>query len=298
MDILNVLAANEFGKVTKVALSKNINCLVIEHQTCQAKVSLYGGQVLGWQPKGQQPIFWLSKSSSYQKNKAIRGGVPLCWPWFGAHHKDPSNKAGNHGFARQRNWLIDGITIKPSGVEITLTLHGENEHGLWSSPFELTQTLCFGQHFKQTLTMLNLSEKPVEYTGALHSYFCVSSSSDIGISNLSSANFDDKLTGEYVEAEALLNGKGPVDRVYYTNEKIQIVDVKWQRIIEIESNNTHEWIFWNPGKELAQKMPDIHESGEQEFVCLEAANTKQQIIPAKSSVFIKQSVRILPLDAL
>jgi len=292
MDSLDVLAENEFGKVTRATLSKNVVFLEVKHKNCQAKVSLYGGQVLSWQPKNEREVFWLSKASQYQKGKAIRGGIPLCWPWFGAHHKDPNNKVGNHGFARQRNWLLDNITIKPSGVEIVLTLQGEDEHELWSSPFELTQTLCLGPEFNQTLTINNLSTVDVEYTGALHSYFYISSPTNITIEPLSSANFDDKLTGKHVKAETLINGEGPVDRVYYTNEKMQIVDLKWKRVIEVESSNTHEWIFWNPGTKLAQKMPDIHTSGEQEFICLEAGNTQLQTISANSSVSIGQTIKV------
>lgn len=288
-----LLAKNEFGQVHQEKLSQDLSALVIEHSKANAKVSLYGGQVLSWQPCGERDIFWLSKNSAFEKGKAIRGGIPLCWPWFGCHPNDSENKAGNHGFARGQLWQLDNIHISEQGIEVCLSWQGENMSDLWPFSCQLKQVLFFGRSLKQTLQMKNLSNADSYYTGALHSYFSVSSPDAIKVTELEKASFDDKLTEQFCEPQLLENGVGPIDRIYYTNNCVSIVDSQWQRTIELKAKNTKQWVFWNPGVELANNMADIHHDGEQEFVCLEAANTQEKLLPAGGHVTIEQEISVV-----
>ena len=290
---MSLLTENEFGQVHQIQLSQDISALVIEHSKSKAKVSLYGGQVLSWQPCDEKEVFWLSKDANYEQGKAIRGGIPLCWPWFGKHLNDSDNKAGNHGFAREQMWQVDEVVIIEQGVEICLSWRGENINELWPFACQLKQRLFFGQSFKQTLEMKNLSDNDIYYTGALHSYFYVSSPESIKVATLAQASFDDKLTGQLCQPQALENGVGPIDRIYHTNNVMTIVDSQWQRTIELKTTNTQQWVFWNPGAELANNMADIHNNGEQEFVCLEAANTQNQIIEAGQHAIMEQEIQIV-----
>mgnify|MGYP003624879770 CR=1 FL=1 len=287
-----LLAKNEFGQVHQVKLSQDITALVIEHAKAKAKISLYGGQVLSWQPCDEKEVFWLSKTSSFEQGKAIRGGIPLCWPWFGSHSNDYENKAGNHGFARKQLWQVDNIDISEQGVEVCLGWQGENMHDLWPFSCQLKQVLFFGRSFKQVLQMKNVSDTDAYYTGALHSYFSVSSPNAIKVAELEEATFDDKLTGQLCEPQSLENGVGPVDRIYHTNHGVNIVDDQWRRTIELKAKNTKQWVFWNPGIELANNMADIHPNGEQEFVCLEAANTHMQLLAAGQSARMEQTISV------
>lgn len=287
-----LLTENEFGQVHQIKLSQGISALVIEHSKSKAQVSLYGGQVLSWQPCGEKEVFWLSKNALYEQGKAIRGGIPLCWPWFGKHANDINNKAGNHGFVREQIWQLDNMTISEHGVEICLSWCGVNMTDLWPFACQLTQRLFFGQSFKQTLTMQNLSDSDSYYTGALHNYFLVSSPENIKVAALAQASFDDKLTERLCQPQALENGVGPIDRIYHTSAVMTIVDSQWQRRIELKTKNTKQWVFWNPGVELANNMADIHNNGEQEFVCLEAANTQNQLLTAGQKTVMAQEILI------
>jgi len=289
---MQLLTENEFGQVYQVELSQGLLAIVVEHSKVKAKVSLYGGQVLNWQPHGEKEVFWLSKSSSFEQGKAIRGGIPLCWPWFGVHPNDNNNSFGKHGFARGQLWQLGDIEISEQGVEVCLEWQGKNMHNLWPFSCQLQQKIFFGHSFKQSLQMTNLSDEDAYYTGALHSYFSVSSPENIKIAALELASFDDKLTGQLSKPQLLKNGVGPVDRIYYTNEVMKIVDSEFKRTIELKSKNTKQWVFWNPGVELANNMADIHQSGEQEFICLEAANTQMQLLAAGDSVSIEQEISI------
>ena len=287
-----LLAENEFGQVYQVELSTGLSAVIIEHVKAKAKVSLYGGQVLSWQPDGEKEVFWLSADSSFEQGKAIRGGIPLCWPWFGVHPNDVDNKEGNHGFARMQQWQVENIEINEIGINISLKWQGDNMSDLWPFACQLKQRLFFGQSFKQSLQMTNLSTSEAYYTGALHSYLSVSASEHIKIAALEQASFDDKLTGQLCKPQILKNGVGPVDRVYHSNSMMNIVDDKLKRTIELKASNTKQWVFWNPGEKLANSMNDIHDGGEQEFVCLEAANTQRQLLAAGKSATITQEISV------
>lgn len=293
---MSSIVKNDFGQVQQVKLSSDLSALTIEHKVTQAQVSLYGGQVLNWKPVGEREVFWLSKNSAYEKGKAIRGGIPICWPWFGVHPNDRENKSGNHGFARGQLWQVDNIDINEQGVEVSLSWQGQNMNDLWPFACRLTQVLFFGKSFTQVFTMKNLSENDAYYTGALHSYLSVSAPVNAIITELAKVPFDDKLTGKACAAKPLVtqlaNGIDPVDRVYHSNEVMKVVDSDWQRTIELKTINTKHWVFWNPGVELSNNMADIHEGGEQEFICLEAANTRMQLLRAGESLTMAQKIAV------
>ncbi len=314
-----VISKNEFGCVYLAPINENVDGVYIDHPSCQANISLHGGQVLSWQPKGQKPVLWLSDNALYQPDKAIRGGIPLCWPWFGPFEKERMPKAGlinpgNHGFARLVTWQVEAVNVAQESVTVTLQWQGINQDGCWPQACELKQELVFGADFKQTLFMTNLSNEEVEYTGALHSYFKVSSPQNTHTTKLDSFAYNDKLTGKHHAvditadlntdnkaeeiAEPLLNCVGPIDRIYYGNSAISLIDRHWQRAIEVTSFNTQQWVFWNPGKEIAVQMLDIHKKGENEFVCLEAANTQWQKIQPRSTVSIGQYIKISRLRSV
>jgi glucose-6-phosphate 1-epimerase len=173
---------------------------------------------------------------------------------------------------------------------------GVNIHPLWPNSCQLKQVLSFGETFAQTLYMTNNSDVDCEYTGALHSYFQISDPEYVTVDALSTAKFDDKLTAENDnDPQTLINCIGPVDRIYHSEQTMQIVDSHWQRMIEVESFNTNQWVLWNPGIKGAEAMSDIHNNGQQEFVCLEAANTQAQLLKAGQTCSMRQVVRILPL---
>jgi glucose-6-phosphate 1-epimerase len=292
-----ILLKNEFGYIERYAISDDIEGLRFVHHCGEGSVSLYGGQVLTWQPKNQQPIFWLSQASNYSTSHAIRGGIPLCWPWFGGEVKiaDGSiEKTHNHGFARQSQWQLDDLEISESQVSITLSLAGERCSSHWPAAFKLSQKLVFSQQFQQTLIMTNLSEQPVEYTGALHSYFCVSSPEQSSIPRLKGVRYDDKLSAEKNKLTELDSCVGPIDRVYYDKQNQRIVDQGWQREIKVSNSNCRQWVLWNPG-ETAKQMADMHLGSEHEFVCLEAANTNWQVIKSFESVSISQNIAVKTL---
>lgn len=279
---------HNFGRVASTIVGEDLPALIISHQHGTATISLIGGQVLRWQPEGEKPVLWLSKTANYQPGLAIRGGIPICWPWFGGY-----KTGGNHGFTRQALWTLESVVFTEQAVEVVLAFSGENIHPLWPHKFSLQQKIAIGREFSQQLTMKNCSDQPVAFSGALHSYFSVSSPANIEIPALAAASFDDKLTGEHLPATATVPCIGPVDRIYHANENMQIIDHGWQRIIELAAQHTQQWVLWNPGTAAAKNIADVHTDGEQEFICLEAANTQWQTLDAGEVATMSQHLRVL-----
>ncbi|WP_448563561.1 D-hexose-6-phosphate mutarotase [Thalassotalea ganghwensis] len=278
---------NEFGSVSIDKSRSGIDIVKIIHSNCEAEISLYGGQVLHWQPKGGQAVFWLSKKASYQSGGAIRGGIPICWPWFGSYLNER-----NHGFARLQSWQVCDIQIDAQGVIVALELSGQHQSPVWPYAFKLTQIISFSEVFSQQMLIENLSDSDFQFGHAFHSYFRVSDPEKVRVAGLNTSDYDDKITGEKHQAAPLKNCKGPLDRIYYNNDRQTIEDELWQRKITVESTNCHQWVIWNPGKTLADNMSDIHPSGEKEYVCLEAANVKMQTVKSGQTIEVSQKVTV------
>lgn len=289
------IASTATGKIESHIVNQDVTILEISHQQLNASLSLYGGQVLSWQPKGEKEVFWLSAKSQYCAGAAIRGGIPICWPWFGANVDENGVNGGNHGFARNRQWSLVSHDITDKGVELIIELTGENLHRLWPAAFKLRQTLYFGQTFSQSLAMTNLSMEEVRYSVALHSYFAVGSAEQTQVSSLNDYFFDDKITLQKQQKQQLSTGIGPIDRIYYGNATQEIIDQQQQRKIRVSSEHCQQWVLWNPGEKIAQGMDDVHLGGEQEYLCLEAAITECQSLGAGQTSTIGQTIELAQL---
>lgn len=288
----SVLLSNNFGSITQQPVADNVDIITVEHTLFTASISLYGGHVLSWQPKGHQDVFWVSKKAEFKEGKAIRGGIPICWPWFGPKLDTDGNNVGNHGFARNNTWQLARTEITQLGVKIVLSFTGENLHSAWPEKFNVEQTLFISENFSQVMKITNLSSHPVEFTSALHTYFAVSHPENTQVSELNSSYFDDKLTEKNHQQDTLENCVGPIDRVYHNNANQKIVDIEAKRTIEVCATNCEQWVLWNPGADIAETMADIHPAGENEYVCLEASNTVDKSIGAGKSVTVGQLISV------
>ncbi|WP_371186387.1 D-hexose-6-phosphate mutarotase [Thalassotalea maritima] len=283
-----MLESNEHGRVFVRAEYGENRIVQIEHQLAQASFSLYGGQVLTWQPIGQAPVFWLSQTSALDGSKAIRGGVPICWPWFG-----PRENAPQHGFARNSLWQLSAIEISAEQVMIELSLGGERQSPCWDNAFDLKQRLIFAETFTQELQFTNLSQHSCEVTDALHSYFLVSAPQHVAIPELNPCMYDDKITGtENNPPHDVFSCQGPIDRVYYHEGSVTLIDKGMRRAIEIKKSNSEQTVLWNPDHHIASTMTDVHPGGETEFVCVEPANTEAQSVAAGARLSMSQTILV------
>lgn len=161
--------------------------LVIAHPKVRAAVTLQGAHLLAWQPAGEKPVFWLSEKSAFTEGKAIRGGVPICWPWFG-----PAGEPA-HGFARVLPWTLSAHDENDDSVMLTLVLESNAQtKKLWPHDFTLLARFRFGERCEIELE----AHGEFEATAALHSYFAVEDIAGVEVSGLGKTFIDKVNNGQ------------------------------------------------------------------------------------------------------
>ena len=238
----------------------------IQSPKCEAAISLHGGHLIQFKPAGHQDIIWLSKKAIFSQDKAIRGGVPVCWPWFGPV-STPS-----HGFARISAWQLLDHEESEQAVTIRLELSAcKQTRAIWPHDFSAVLTFTLGETLRIELEMINTGESPWQWSGALHTYFNIAEATETWITGAGTSYIDslqDDLPCE--TSEALIINQS-IDRIYTAPDRtIAIHDQGNQRIIHISNNGHNSAVIWNPWKELSTSMGDMNDDGYETMVCVEA----------------------------
>lgn len=265
--------------------------------TCHgsAIVALHGGHLLSWRPAGQREVFWLSPQA-LPEPAAIRGGVPVCWPWF-AKQGMPAGTM-QHGPVRGLPWQISAVHAA-SDEEISLSLQPCAQAALEASfaalapGLQVSLRITLGQSLNQTLHTRNLGQKPFQLTQALHSYFLVSDAVQVGIEGLVGLPYQDRLRdlASDVQRTAFALDQA-CDRTYshlaqahllpeaagQSAHRYTLTDPTWQRRIVIDTLGSASVVVWNPGCETARVMADVPDDGWQDFFCIEAANAGPDVV--------------------
>lgn len=245
--------------------------LRITHPNTRAIISLQGAQLIFWQPKNEKNVIWLSEKSLFNPGTAIRGGVPICWPWFGTSGK-PS-----HGFARNQCWSLAHHNENSNAISISLTLHDNDEtRQIWDHPFTLTTEFTLSTQCNITLKI----DTDIDTTGAFHSYFTIGDITQTSVENLGN-HFIDKV--KHIENSAP-NGTAIVtqelDRIYTQAGSISLIhDCANQRQIGVQHHNMSDVVVWNPWAELSEKMADMENDSFKTMICVETARIHQPLSP-------------------
>lgn len=271
--------------------SPNFEVLEISNAYATASIALTGAQVLQFQPLDQQPVLWLSESAHFNPEKSTRGGIPICWPWFGAH---PDN-AGlpSHGFVRGKAWQLDSVEDSENGTVVVLsTKDNDATQKLWPHSFTLELRIIIASTLNIELTTTNTGTTPLILTEALHSYFHVSDATNITVYGLENTRYFDKISKEFSNQTNSLKPTGLMDLVYMdTTADVIIEDPQWQRKIRISKSGSQTTVVWNPWKDKAQAMADFANDGYQTMICVESANAldnKVNVQPNESHQLITQ----------
>jgi D-hexose-6-phosphate mutarotase len=246
-----------------------------------ASICLQGGQVLSWQPASTaEPVLWMSKAAHYAAGKSIRGGIPVCWPWFGAHVSEASFPA--HGFARTQAWQVKGTrSLDDGSTELSLTMPINTAvQRMWPHQAQLDMLINVGISLKIALITRNLGDSDFSITEALHTYFQVSDVAHIHVDGLDSVHFHDKAAG-WVEGDQVagIEFASEVDRVYVNStQRCSIVDPTYKRRIRIAKLGSQSTIVWNPAAARATQMGDLGKDGWKSFVCVESGNALENAV--------------------
>lgn len=246
-----------------------------------AQIALQGAHVLSWQPPGARSVLFLSPKSAFRSDVPIRGGVPLCFPWFGPSAGDRA--APQHGFARTRMWKVDATCCEANGVvEARLQLSDDaGTRAWWPHAFVAAMIVRSGQELDLTLEVRNTGSEPFTFGAALHTYFCVSDVRRIEIGGLENTRFLDKVDGarEKREGAAPLRITGETDRIYLdTTAACTIDDPGWSRRIVIEKQGSRSTVVWNPWIDKARAMADLGDDDWPHFVCVETCNAADDVV--------------------
>lgn len=235
-----------------------------------AEVALHGGHVVAFSVDGE-PVLWVSRQALYAEGKAIRGGVPVCWPWFGPHPSDASKPA--HGLARTRMWRAVGSAVADDGVTLRLVLADDAAtRALWPHAFALELAVTLGATLELALTMRNTGDTPISCGGALHSYFAVGDIARTRVLGLEGQRYLDQLTGAEQTQVGPVTIVGEVDRIYADEAPhCAIEDEALGRRILVAKTGSRTTVVWNPWVDKAQRLADFGDAEYREMLCVETA---------------------------
>jgi glucose-6-phosphate 1-epimerase len=266
------------SSVTVSQSASGLSLLRVSTPVAQGEVYLHGAQVTGWVPAGQQPVLWLSSASTFSRDSAIRGGVPICFPWFGPGRGGRMSPA--HGFARLAEWPLVSAVDLDGVVTLTFRLTEAEVSGVagaatWSHPFELTYVVMFGTELNLALTVRNSGDREFSYEEALHAYFAVQGVEQVAVDGLAGDRYLDK-TGRSGDDHPVQHGqvrvRGETDSVYTSAEAATITDARGGRRIRIAKYGSSNTVVWNPGAAKAAGMSDFGEGEWSSMLSVEAAN--------------------------
>lgn len=238
-----------------------------------ATLSLYGAQVLSYRPTGQDDVLWLSEDACFREGKSIRGGIPICWPWFGPHPSDSTKPA--HGIVRHRHWELVELSRQDAATCARFKFNTSENSDVSALNLELTVTV--GKALSVQLTTTNSGAHDVTISSALHTYFAVSDIGDIAITGLEDKPFRDAVNNNRACLQrGPIRFNGELDRVYQQVERsICIHDPGLERVIHVQGQGSSSAVVWNPWIEKSERLGDMGNDGYRTMVCVETANADQ-----------------------
>lgn len=252
----------------------------VDNTHATASIALQGAHLMTWAPKGELPVIWLSKDAKLAPGKSIRGGVPICWPWFGPHATEP--KFPGHGFARTVPWdLVETQKLANGATRLVFRIqHNDATRAQWPYPSELEIHMVVGPTLDIDLVTRNTGDKTITIGDALHTYFEVGDVRKATVQGLDGCPYLDKVDGGKSKQQAgPVTVAGEVDRIYLKSTADCVIeDPVLKRRIRIAKKGSASSVVWNPWIEKAEKMGDLGENGYLNMLCVESTNAADDVV--------------------
>lgn len=246
----------------------------ISSQAATAEVSLYGAQVLSWRPAGAEEVIFVSRQSHWERGLAIRGGIPICFPWFRDKADDP--KAPKHGFVRLKEWRLDSLRAEEDGsvTLVCLTSSDDSTRAWWPHDFLLAYRIRISNTLRLELSVMNRGASPLRFEEALHTYFRVGQVQTARVHGLDGVAYLDNADGNRQKRQ---NGELSItrqtDNAYIDTESpVEILDASLHRRLRTEKLRSRNTVVWNPWEDGAGKLSDFGDNEWQHMLCVEASN--------------------------
>lgn len=272
------------GRVTTANGSGGLPKINVTTDRSTAEIYPHGAHVTGFQKSGEPPLLFMSQSSQFADGKPIRGGVPICFPWFGPREGLPA-----HGFARLTDWEFTRTAALPDGgVSVGFRLP-ENAGGANAFRGKVEFVVTVGSTLTMELTVTNAAGEALSFENCLHTYFTVGDINEVSITGLKGAAFVDKVDGaaSKLETADAIRINAEVDRVFPNSTgPVEIHDAKLRRRIRVEKSGSASTVVWNPWVAKSKAMPDFGDEEFKQMICVESGNVGQNNItlaPGKSA---------------
>jgi len=254
-------------------------CVRVTSPRASGEIYLHGAHVTSWQPTGADEALYVSSKSKWQDGAAIRGGVPVCFPWFSTRAEDPRSPA--HGLVRTKAWQLEGITHADHDVTIALsTSFDESTRKTWFGDFHLLFCATFGEQLRLELIVTNHGTSSFRFEEALHSYFRVGNVAAAKLRGLNGAVYIDKtnaLREKHQRGDIVITSE--TDRIYRsTLATVEIEDPASRRRLLVAKENSRDTVIWNPWSDKAKAMSDVGPEEWRQFVCVETCNVGDHAI--------------------
>ncbi len=237
------------------------------------EIYLHGAQVTSWKPAGAEEVLFLSSCSQWEDGHAIRGGIPICFPWFRAKSDDPAAPA--HGFVRTKAWEVESIERRGDAISISMFTESDaSTKRWWLADFRLVHRATFGSELHLELELTNNGKTTVHFEEALHSYHRVGQVQRARLHGLDEVHYLDNTDSN---REKVQHGDvviaSETDRAYLTSQpELELEDPTLRRRIHITKENSHTAVVWNPWVEGARALPDLGDDEWTQMFCVEASN--------------------------
>ena len=256
--------------ITHKKLSNGFAYIEIKNSSAEAKIALQGAHIFHYKRENQEPLLWLSEISDFEYGKSIRGGIPICWPWFGMNR---DKNLPQHGFARTAMWELissDEVDRKTTSLILKLTYSDETLK-MFPYKFELELHVIISDKLTLELKTTNIDSKPFIITQAFHTYFSVSHISHVKIKGLDKKPYLDALTWKKETQKGDITFDKEIDRVYQEVNK-ELFLVEGNRTVEIKNSGSSSVVVWNPWIEKTKRMSAMNDDDYKSMVCIESAN--------------------------
>ena len=278
IDALNV----RFGRDNRLRFSSGETGMTkvdITFDDAMLELYLQGAHITRYQPTADVNLLWMSSSAVYQPEKALRGGIPLCWPWFGADTENPARP--QHGYARTSDFNVVSTLADEQATSIILTLDSaQAPYPDWQDKAQLEFEIRLSDSLWMEMRSRNLSTSPLALSNALHSYFAIANRQRVAIPAVTGLTYLDKLQNYRPQLQSsAITLNGEVDRVYQAPPDCIVLQDRSRHInTSIRSWGNNNLVIWNPGALKAQAMTDFDDDGFEQMVCIEPANALKQSI--------------------
>ncbi|HDM8211627.1 TPA: D-hexose-6-phosphate mutarotase [Vibrio harveyi] len=266
MDLKTLPALTVLSDNVTIVEVDQVKVVRVIHEKATAGIALHGGHVVSFTPAGKEDLIWMSEKAIFDGKAALRGGIPVCWPWFGRI------AAPAHGFARTAEWELVEHRENDNGVIVELALFPTEEtHDIWPHMFDARLMVEISDQLKVTLKVTNIDDTEWTFSGALHTYLNVGDIKQAQTTGMGPEYIDSLKEGEICQGGDVLQLTDTIDRVYTQPEaQILVKDAVLNRTLSVENQGHNSAVLWNPWATGAQGMGDMADNGYETMLCVES----------------------------